>query len=137
MRLVWSATAERELRSVGTYIAGHNPSAATKAEARLRAAVEHLHLFPLAGRIGHRLGTREIVITEYPYIIRYRLTADQVQILRIFHTREEAIRGSYGCCRESRPACRIVSVVESVHGSRAVIEKGAGHTPAETDCRAS
>lgn len=85
MKLVWSATATRELAKVAEYIGPRNPSAATKVETRLRKAVEHLQQFPRAGRIGRKPGTREIIITEYPYVIRYRLTLDQVQILRIFH----------------------------------------------------
>ncbi len=85
MIIVWSATARRELTRVADHIGPRNPSAATKVEHRLRKAVEHLQHFPRAGRIGKKPGTREIVITEYPYLIRYRLTADQVQILRVFH----------------------------------------------------
>jgi len=86
MKVVWRAVAERDLERAADFIALRNPDAATKVEHRLRTAVEHLEQFPRAGRLGKTAGTREIVITEYPYIIRYRVTADQVQILRIFHT---------------------------------------------------
>lgn len=86
MKVVWSATAQHELARATAYIGSHNPAAAEKVEARLRTAVEHLLEFPRAGRIGRKIGTREVVITEYPYVIRYRVSAEHVQILRIFHT---------------------------------------------------
>jgi toxin ParE1/3/4 len=86
MRLVWSATAERELEHIADYIGVHNPHAATKVELRLRTAVEHLQQFPRAGRPTKRTDTREIVIVEFPYVLRYRVKGSEVQILRIFNT---------------------------------------------------
>ncbi len=61
-------------------------NAETRVRFRVPLTVEHLEMFPRAGRSGRRPGTREIVIVEYPYVIRYRVLAEQVQILRIFHT---------------------------------------------------
>lgn len=89
MILVWRASAEQDLERIADYIGSHDLAAAAKVENRVRAAIEHLEQFPRAGRTGHRVGTREVVLTEYPYVIRYRLAADQVQILRIFHTSTE------------------------------------------------
>ena len=86
MRIVWSATAANELERIADYIAARNPYAAAKVELRLIAAVEHLHQFPYAGRPTKRPDTREVVIVEYPYVLRYRVTEREVQILRIFNT---------------------------------------------------
>ena len=86
MKLVWFATAEGDLERIADYIEPRNPAAAFKVEGRIRTAVEHLEMFPRAGRTGRRPGTREIVIVEYPYVIRYRVVAEQVQNLRILHT---------------------------------------------------
>lgn len=86
MKILWFVAAERDLEMIANYIESRNPTAATKVETRLRTAVEHLEMFPRAGRIGRRPSTREIVIVEYPYVIRYRVLAEQVQVLRIFHT---------------------------------------------------
>lgn len=86
MRISWLARARHDLTGIAAYIEQQNPLAATKVEHRIRTAVEHLQEFPRAGRISHRVGTREVVITEYPYVIRYRVAGDQIQILRIFHT---------------------------------------------------
>lgn len=86
MKLAWRTTAERDLERTVEFYVPLNPTAAAKIEHRLRTAVEHLREFPRAGRIGRKVGTREVVITEYPYLIRYRIAGEQVQILRIFHT---------------------------------------------------
>ena len=86
MNLIWLARARQDLRRIPAYIEANDPSAATKVENRIRTAVEHLTEFPRAGRIGRWPGTREVVIVEYPYIVRYRVMLNQVQILHIFHT---------------------------------------------------
>lgn len=86
MKLLWLGLAERDLERATAYIEAENTSAATKFENRLRKAVEHLAEFPHAGRIGRHPSYREIVLVEYPYVIRYRVVPDAVHILRIFHT---------------------------------------------------
>ena len=86
MEIIWLRDALLDVKRITDYIKIRNPSGALKVRARMRAAVEHLEQFPHAGRTGHRPGTREIALTEYPYIIRYRLKANQVQVLRVFHT---------------------------------------------------
>lgn len=85
MKILWFPQAEHELERAAAYIALRDPRAAAKVEHRLRTAVEHLRAFPRAGRPARVAGTREVVIVEYPFLIRYRVVGDQVQILRIFH----------------------------------------------------
>jgi addiction module RelE/StbE family toxin len=85
VKTVWYVKAERDLQRAVTFIQADNPAAARAVDQRLRGAVGHLDRFPDAGRPGRTAGTREIVIPEYPYIIRYRVKDDQVQVLRIFH----------------------------------------------------
>ncbi|MDP2196877.1 MAG: type II toxin-antitoxin system RelE/ParE family toxin [Rhodocyclaceae bacterium] len=38
------------------------------------------------GRPGRVPGTRELVVTRFPYILPYRVREQAVEILRIFHT---------------------------------------------------
>jgi len=78
--------AEDDLYRAVNYIRERNPIAAEDAKAHLRSAVNHLQRFPDAGRRGRKFGTREIVVPEYHYIIRYRVKDNAIQILRIFHT---------------------------------------------------
>lgn len=86
MKLCWYIKAEADLRRAEDYIALDDPVAATIVSRTIRDAVSHLRLFPDAGRPGSVPGTREVVIGIYPYLVRYRVRDDVVQILRVFHT---------------------------------------------------
>ena len=79
-----SAQALRQLDSIDVYIRAQDaPLAAEAMGARLMRAIEDLEVFPLRGRVIGR-GLRELV-TVRPYIIRYRIRSDTVQIIRIRH----------------------------------------------------
>lgn len=62
-----------------------NPRAAVRLAEGLLAAGDGLMNFPYRGRIVPSTGLRELV-TDYPYIIRYRIVRDDVRILRVRHT---------------------------------------------------
>lgn len=49
------------------------------------AAVRRLHDFPESGRPGRVAGTRELVITETPYVAAYHVSGETVRILRVLH----------------------------------------------------
>lgn len=87
MRLVWLRSALQNLQQETEYIAEENPAAAVALVKAVRMATSHLVDFPSTGRPGRVPGTRELVLEGFPYLIPYRVKDDQVQILRIFHTR--------------------------------------------------
>jgi plasmid stabilization system protein ParE len=74
------------LRGVHAHIAMDNPQAAARVVRRIKTCVEKLASFPNAGRIGQVDGTRELVVPGLPYIVVYRLNAESVEILRVFHS---------------------------------------------------
>jgi toxin ParE1/3/4 len=41
---------------------------------------------PHMGRPGRVPGTRELVVSDLPYVIPYRVRGHTIQILRVFHT---------------------------------------------------
>ena len=41
---------------------------------------------PSMGRPGRIAGTRELVVTRFPYILPYRVRGSTIEILRVFHT---------------------------------------------------
>jgi addiction module RelE/StbE family toxin len=84
--VVWSDTALAQLDAIGTYIEQFNPKAAAEVAAHLIAAGNSLESYPHRGRLVPGTTMRELVITVYPYIIRYRIVRDTVQILRVRHT---------------------------------------------------
>jgi toxin ParE1/3/4 len=86
MRVRWLRTANRNLNAATEYVAGENPEAARTMYAYIRSRVAALAERSEMGRPGRVLGTRELVIERYPYIIPYRIRGNEVQILRVFHT---------------------------------------------------
>jgi plasmid stabilization system protein ParE len=71
---------------IHAHITLDNPAVARRVVQRIKLSVAKLGTFPEAGRIGQVPGTRELVITQLPYIVVYRLSAETVDILPVFHT---------------------------------------------------
>ena len=84
MRVIWSPTALRAVARVFDYLVAFNPSAATFVIEELVAAGDRLAQFPQRGQLVPSSGMRELV-TIYPDIIRYRVTREEVRILRVRH----------------------------------------------------
>ena len=73
-----------DLSSIRTYLAERSPNAADRIGRRLVEAADSLEGFQDRGKPGLVNGTREIT-TVWPYVIVYRVTAAEVQILRVWH----------------------------------------------------
>ncbi len=86
--VVWLDDAIADLANIITFVAGENLSAARRLKARLETApiplTEHPYLYP-TGRVS---STHELV--AHPnYVIVYRLTATQIEIVNVLHTRQQ------------------------------------------------
>ncbi len=86
MKVRWLKGGTRSLRAVHARIALRNPAAAGRVVQRIRMSVDRLQAFPASGRTGQVPGTMELVITNLPYIVVYRISEETVDILRVFHT---------------------------------------------------
>lgn len=75
----------RRLEQTGDFIAADNPAEGDRVMMRLQAAAKNLRTHPAIGRTGRISGTRELVLADLPYIIAYRVTGQDVQILSILH----------------------------------------------------
>ncbi len=82
----WTVGAEANLLDAIEFIARDNPNAAYRVAAEIRSKVELLAWSPGIGKSGRVHGTRELVVSDTPYIIVYRVVEDVVQILRVLHT---------------------------------------------------
>jgi len=89
MRLRWTPEAAENLESIHTYLCEHYPSFAAPTVRILYEAVRSLRTFPERGRIGEIDETREFVLPRLPYIIVYRISADAVEVLHIYHGAQE------------------------------------------------
>ena len=86
MQVKWLAKALANLTDEADYIAKESPANAKAFFIHVLASVEQLKEHPHMGRAGRVAGTRELVITHYPYIVPYRIKNERVEILRVFHT---------------------------------------------------
>jgi len=83
------------LQSIGAYIADvESIETARRVVVRLREAIRGLSTFPGRGRPGRAAGTRELVLSNLPYIVVYRLEelpsgARQVEVLRVLHGHQQ------------------------------------------------
>jgi toxin ParE1/3/4 len=48
-------------------------------------SASELKLFPRRGRTGRKEGTRELVLTQLPYLVVYEVGEQSVTVLRILH----------------------------------------------------
>jgi toxin ParE1/3/4 len=85
LRLEWSAFAIEDRDGIFDYIEEDSARAAVVVDDRIRAQVRQLLQFPETGRPGRIEGTRELVISQTPYIVAYRITGETVRILRVLH----------------------------------------------------
>ena len=81
----WTAPALRDLEANGDYIARDNPTAADRVVLRILDQTELLSTHPEIGRPGRIAETRELVITDTPYIVPYRLRGGKIEVLAVFH----------------------------------------------------
>ena len=86
MEIKWLSKAAANLEAEYHHIAQDDPQAAGQFVSEVRRLTQLLPEQPSLGRPGRVPGTRELVLSHYPYIIPYRVKNNTIQILRIFHT---------------------------------------------------
>jgi toxin ParE1/3/4 len=93
MKLIVSRAASADLARLHDFLADKSPSAAERAIAAIIRAAESLDFFPERGRPSGTPNTRELIVPfgQSNYILRYafRAEAEEVIVLRIWHSREE------------------------------------------------
>lgn len=86
MKLRYTPRARSDLAEIHDYIAQENPEAAKRIISIIRKAAESLPQTPLVGRTGRVAGTRELAVGRFPFVLAYRVDANEVQILSVIHT---------------------------------------------------
>jgi toxin ParE1/3/4 len=85
MRVRWTPAAADDLDAIADYLTKHFPSFTQTTIREIYETVVSLRSLPNRGRMGREEGTRELVIARLPYIVVYRIKADAVEILHIYH----------------------------------------------------
>jgi addiction module RelE/StbE family toxin len=87
MQVRWTAPASQDLQRITRRIRRDNPTAARQVAKTLYDGALSLGDMPNRGRIGRIAGTREFV--SAPFIIVYRIEAEILEILRIYHSAQD------------------------------------------------
>ena len=74
-----------DLDDIAGYISQDNPEAARRTVRRLWTAVKSLAEQPEIGRPGRVHGTRELVVSDTPFVVPYRVVGSEIEILRVLH----------------------------------------------------
>ncbi|MEW6298497.1 MAG: type II toxin-antitoxin system RelE/ParE family toxin [Thermodesulfobacteriota bacterium] len=109
MRVVWTRAAIRDLLQIRRYVEGDNPPAASRVAVQILKSVNRLAVHPQVGWIGPLSGIRELIISKTPYVIRYRVQAETIELLRVIHSRQQrpaSKRRPDGALQRPRKPCR-------------------------------
>jgi addiction module RelE/StbE family toxin len=84
-RIRWAPAAADDLEEIRNYLREDHPVLAQPTIRKLYDVARSLQRFPNRGRIGHKEGTRELIVAPTPYIIVYGVEPETVHIFRILH----------------------------------------------------
>lgn len=90
MQILWTKSALTDLALEIEYLSKEaNEDIAKKAYEHIKKKILTLKDFPAMGRNGRIFGTKELVLTEFSYIIPYRINENCIEILAVFHTKRK------------------------------------------------
>ena len=82
----WTAQATQQLDQAHDYIALSNrKEVAAQITMRMVTSVQQLAAFPMSGRAGRVHGTRELVISNTPFIAAYAIEKADIVVLAVYH----------------------------------------------------
>jgi len=82
----WTEQATRQLDQARDYMAlSNSEDVADRIATQIVTTVQQLTTFPMLGRSGRVQGTRELVISNTPFIAAYALDHHVIVILAIYH----------------------------------------------------
>ncbi len=87
MRVRWTVPAADDLANIKTYLQQHYPQFAESTVRTIYQRIRSLSNAHQRGRPGHRIGTRELLLTPLPYVVVYavKLEVRTIEILHIHH----------------------------------------------------
>ncbi len=89
LQIDWTGPALADLRAIEAWLDEEaNPHVAVRILSAIMLRARFLADFPHGGRPA-RNGTRGLLVFGTPYLIRYRIVDQRVQVLRVHHERED------------------------------------------------
>jgi toxin ParE1/3/4 len=84
--IAWTEQAIRQLDQAHDYIAlSNSEEVAERIAMRIVTSIQQLSTFPMSGRSGRVPSTRELVISNTPFIAAYVIDHDRIVVLAIYH----------------------------------------------------
>jgi toxin ParE1/3/4 len=87
MRVVYLASAARDMQWLRHYYQRVFPAGAANAAWRIRATERLILDHPYAGRPTGRPDVRRVIVARTPFFLLYRLRDDRIEILRVVDSR--------------------------------------------------
>jgi toxin ParE1/3/4 len=82
----WTEHATQQLDQAHDYIAlSNSQEVAAQITMHIASSVQQLASFPMSGRPGRVPSTRELVISNSPFVVAYRIEKEHIVILAIYH----------------------------------------------------
>jgi len=82
----WTEQAARQLDQAHDYIAlSNSQDVAAQITMHIAASLQQLATFPMSGRPGRVPGTRELVVSNSPFVVAYSVQKERIVILAIYH----------------------------------------------------
>lgn len=86
MKVRYSSLALAELDAILSDLAAKNPTAAQRFENRIHQIGDRIGRFPQGFQeVAERPGVRRVPLVRYPYLVFYKVFADEVIVLRVVH----------------------------------------------------
>ena len=82
----WTEQATRHLDQAHDYIAlSNSPEVAARITMHIANSVQQLATFPMSGRPGRVPSTRELVVSNTPFVVAYSIEKQRIVVLAIYH----------------------------------------------------
>ncbi|MBP1848915.1 type II toxin-antitoxin system RelE/ParE family toxin [Rhizobium halophytocola] len=91
-RIVWSTAARDDLIAIRRYIATDHATAARVVAQHILSVAQLLASHPEMGTMTRIISVRRLVVGASPYVICYKITGDDLEILDIFDARRNLPR---------------------------------------------
>jgi toxin ParE1/3/4 len=89
MRIRWTPAAAADLQHISDYLKQYHARYRQPTLRKLYDTIRDLKNWPGRGRPGSEEGTREILFPPLPYVAVYRVTAQTIEVLRVYHAAQD------------------------------------------------
>ena len=91
MRVRLTPEARLDIDAITDYINERSPTGGKKVEEAIRRTLRLLARWPYSGRKSEFVNIRERTLPGLPYLVLYRISANTVEVIKIFHTSRNPI----------------------------------------------